>query len=117
MNLFEIQNKINLFNSLIDGQCTGTPTEFAQKLGVSRSELYITINHAQALGLTICYSRTRCTFYYDSPARIILVIEPCTSITNISATTLIDYAEVAGDRVGGNILINSMLYQYIVKVA
>ncbi|NVO11645.1 MAG: hypothetical protein HXX16_16910 [Bacteroidales bacterium] len=75
MNLFEIYNRLNLFNRLIEMQCTGTPKEFARKLGISRSELYNTIKHAQELGVNIRYSRIKHTFFYDSPTRISVVIE------------------------------------------
>lgn len=56
--------KIKLMDQMIHLQATGTPEEFASKLGVSRATLYNYLKTLKSLGIPIEYNtRKRCYFY------------------------------------------------------
>lgn len=67
MKIFNILDKMHIFNSLIDTQTTGTPAEFAQRLGISRSTLYDVIDDLRSRGVSVKYSRRFRSFIYESP--------------------------------------------------
>ncbi len=51
-------------NYMILHHATGTPEQFAQKLNLSRRQLYYMIEYLNDLGAPIKYSRKSETFYY-----------------------------------------------------
>ena len=55
---------------LLENRCTGTPEEFAGKLGISRTSLYETIDELKSRGAPIAYSKSIKTFYYTEPFEI-----------------------------------------------
>lgn len=59
----EIQ-RINRVQYLISHKATGTPEEFAQKLHVSKRQLFNIIGIMKDLGANIKYDRSACTYYY-----------------------------------------------------
>lgn len=70
MRIFEYLEKLKLFTHLIESEATGTPSEFAERLGISRATLYNVIEELNSMGLGIAYSRTRFTFYYTNSAQL-----------------------------------------------
>lgn len=64
MNFVEIIERINRLHKLIEQERTGTPTDLAKKLGISRSTLYNMIEELKSYDAPIEYSRSRGTFYY-----------------------------------------------------
>ena len=66
---------------LIEVKKTGTPSEFCQKLGISRSQLYIQIEELRSIDVDIQYDRKQCTFCYAGNKKII-VREPIVVISN-----------------------------------
>lgn len=65
MNLLQNVQSVDKLHALILQKNTGTPKELAQRLGISRSNLYILIEELNGLNLTIIYSRKLETFYYE----------------------------------------------------
>jgi biotin operon repressor len=67
MKVFEYLERISMMHKLVSGQKTGTPGEFAQQLGVSRTSLYELIDELRSRGAPIAYSKSAKTFYYRQP--------------------------------------------------
>ncbi|NQX81022.1 MAG: HTH domain-containing protein [Flavobacteriaceae bacterium] len=44
---------------------TGTPQEFAESIGISRSQIYNIIDNLKIKGFPICYSKTSKSFFYE----------------------------------------------------
>ena len=57
-------------NRLLQRRATGTPSEFARQLGVSRSRLYEMLDELRSYGAPISYSKAVRTFYYEEPYEI-----------------------------------------------
>jgi biotin operon repressor len=66
--------RIKIMNDLIKSSTTGTPEEFAKKLGISKSHLSHQIEVMKELGLNIAYSRTRNTYYYQDNKELQITI-------------------------------------------
>lgn len=62
MKAIEQMERLQRMNELIKAESTGTPEEFADKLGISRRQLYAEIEYFKDLGVEIGYSRSRRTF-------------------------------------------------------
>jgi len=56
--------QIGLMVNLIASKKTGSPNEFAQRLGISRSNLYQLIDEFNDMGVEIEYNRTLLSFYF-----------------------------------------------------
>ncbi len=67
MKIFEYLDRINMMHKLVSRGITGTPEEFAQKLGVSRTSLYELIEELRLRGAPISYSKSARTFFYRQP--------------------------------------------------
>ena len=63
MKIIDALNKLSLFNKLVEQESTGTPSEFAERLGISRTSLYDLIDELKSYNVNIVYSRKRKTFY------------------------------------------------------
>ncbi|MDR2144838.1 MAG: helix-turn-helix domain-containing protein [Tannerella sp.] len=50
---------------LISQECTGTPEEFARKLGISQRRLFVIIDEMKDMGAPVEYSRMNRTYYYS----------------------------------------------------
>jgi predicted transcriptional regulator len=70
MEVFKRIEQIHLFHKLIQSESTGTPSEFAKRLHVSRSTLYNIINELKSYNASIKYSRARKTFFYTHPYKL-----------------------------------------------
>lgn len=67
MKIFEYLDRISLIHKLVLNRRTGTPGEFAGRLGLSRTSLYEMIDELRSRGAPIQYSRSSRTFYYSEP--------------------------------------------------
>ena len=64
MKALEQLQRFKKMNQLIKAECTGTPDEFSNWLGISRRQLYSDIEYINDIGVKISYSKNRRTFYY-----------------------------------------------------
>jgi len=60
---------------LISMMSTGTPAEFAEKLGIRRSTLFQSLQEMKVLGVDIRYSYNRQSYYYEDNRRIRIKVE------------------------------------------
>ena len=67
MKLFEYLDRISRMHKLVLSRRTGSPCEFADRLGVSRTSLYDMIDELKSRGAPILYSKSSRTFYYSEP--------------------------------------------------
>jgi predicted DNA-binding transcriptional regulator YafY len=67
MKVFEYLDRISTMHKLVSRQMTGTPEEFAHRLGVSRTSLYELIDELRSRGAPILYSKSAKTFFYSQP--------------------------------------------------
>jgi len=70
MKVFEYLDRISRMHRMLTRQHTGTPSEFASQLGVSRTTLYEMIDELKSRGAPISYSKSLCTFFYTEPFEI-----------------------------------------------
>lgn len=66
MKFLEQIERLQYLDKLIQKQSTGTPKDLADRLGISRSQLYNFIGYLNDIGMKIKFSRSRNSFYYDS---------------------------------------------------
>jgi predicted transcriptional regulator len=62
-------------DSLISMMSTGTPEEFAGKLGLRRSTLFQSLQEMREMGVDIRYSFFRQSYYYADSRRIKIRVE------------------------------------------
>jgi predicted DNA-binding transcriptional regulator YafY len=67
MKLFEYLDRISRIHHMVENGSTGSPNEFAGRLGVSRTSLYEMIDELRSRGAPILYSKAARTFYYSEP--------------------------------------------------
>jgi hypothetical protein len=60
---------------LISMMATGTPEEFAEKMGMKRSTLFESLQEMRAIGVDIKYSFIRQSYYYADNRRIKIRLE------------------------------------------
>ena len=60
---------------LIARKSTGSPAEFAEKLGISRSALFQYLQEMKSMGVDIHYSNSNRSYYYADGKRIRISIE------------------------------------------
>ncbi|MDR2683912.1 MAG: HTH domain-containing protein [Prevotellaceae bacterium] len=66
MNHFDTINRLRRIHQEIMRECTGTPNAFAEKMHISRRQIYNIIDELKIYGVDIKYNRKLKTFYYDS---------------------------------------------------
>jgi len=66
----EIFQRIKRIDSLIQRKSTGTPSELANKIGMSKGTVYEYLNMMRELGAPIRYCPHRCTYYYDEDGHL-----------------------------------------------
>lgn len=66
MSIVSNLDKLKVINSEIKNKKTGNPDDFAGKLNISRSMLYVYIEEIKTLGAEIKYNRSTKTFYYEN---------------------------------------------------
>ncbi len=62
-------------DSLISMKSTGTPEEFAYKLGIRRSTLFQSLQEMREMGVDIRYSCMRQSYFYADGRRIKIKLE------------------------------------------
>lgn len=68
MKLFEEINLLERLDQLIRLKATGTPCQLAEKLGLSKRQVYRYIDEMKELGLNIDYCKRRGTYFYEEDA-------------------------------------------------
>jgi predicted DNA-binding transcriptional regulator YafY len=87
--------RLQLLHELISQNKTGTPEQLANRLGVSRSYLYVMIDELRLLNLHISYSRKNKSFYYEKVVDVEFVLKIRTlnedDLININAGSCISF--------------------------
>jgi len=80
MKVFTYLDRISKMQTLMEQECTGTPSEFASRLGVGRTSLYELLDELKSKGAPIVYSKSAKTFYYSRPYEIFVscILRPIT---------------------------------------
>ena len=68
-------NRLERIDALVFMKATGTPEQFADKLGIRRSTLYQTLQEIRFMGVDIRYCCHRQSYYYANGRRIRIIIE------------------------------------------
>jgi hypothetical protein len=69
MSFNKQQTRLQQLDRLIRMRCTGNAGEFAQKLEISQSSLFLLLQTAKELGAEIHFNHYRCTYEYENPMR------------------------------------------------
>jgi len=75
MSLVKYIERFRRIDSLISMMATGTPEEFAVKLGIKRSTLFLALQEMKGMGVDIRYSYIRQSYYYADGRRIKIKFE------------------------------------------
>jgi hypothetical protein len=75
MCMIKYVNRLERIDALVFMKATGTPEQFAGKLGIRRSTLYQTLQEIRFLGVEIKYCCHRRSYYYANDRRIRIIIE------------------------------------------
>ncbi|MCG8319997.1 MAG: helix-turn-helix domain-containing protein [Cytophagales bacterium] len=75
MNIIKYLDRIKKMDDLIQRKATGTPEEFAEKMGLSRIALLKYIKLLKDMNAPIEYSYSRRSYYYFFPCRLKLGFE------------------------------------------
>jgi DNA-binding transcriptional regulator GbsR (MarR family) len=75
MSLYKYIERLRRIDSLISMMATGTPVEFAEKLGIRRSTLFQSLQEMREMGVNIKYSFIRQSYYYADNRRIKIKLE------------------------------------------
>ena len=75
MSLIKYIERLRRMDSLISMMSTGTPEEFAEKLGIRRSTLFFSLQEMREMGVDIKYSCFRQSYYYADNRRIKIKLE------------------------------------------
>jgi len=67
MDILKLAHRLVGAHHYIGAEDTGTPKEFAAKLGIAESHLYELLDVLKQLDGPIAYSRSRKTYYYTRP--------------------------------------------------
>ena len=70
MNFIKRIERLGKIDKLIRIKRTGTPDEFAAKLGIGRRQLYNYLDELKTYGLEIKYSRNMRSFFYSNHKRL-----------------------------------------------
>ncbi len=68
---------------LIARKSTGSPEEFAEKLGIKRSTLFQYLQEMKILGVDIQYSNLNRSYYYADGKRLKIIVEEHSNIQPI----------------------------------
>ncbi len=70
MNFIRQIERMQILNKLIKEQRTGTPKELAERLGISRRQLYTYLDYLRDFGLDVFFSRRQNSFVYSDDKEI-----------------------------------------------
>lgn len=72
MNFIKQIERLKIIHKLIYSEKTGTPSAFAKRLNLSRSQLYNELEVIKELDAPVKYCKKRESFYYETPFELIL---------------------------------------------
>ncbi len=75
MKVFKYLERIKMIHKLVNQEQTGSPDEFAKRLGISRTRLYEIVDDLKLEGAPIAYSKSCRTFYYQDPFHISITFD------------------------------------------
>jgi hypothetical protein len=79
MSLTKYIERLSRMDTLISMMATGSPDEFAGKLGLGRSAFFESLQEMRGMGVDIRYSHNRQSYYYADNRRIKIRLEKCFS--------------------------------------
>lgn len=88
MSLIKYIERLRRMDLLISLMATGTPEEFAAKLGIRRSTLFESIQEMRGLGVDIRYSHDRQSYYYADDNRVRVKVEKRNNEGRVSESIL-----------------------------
>lgn len=65
MTLFQQIDRMKYIHRLIDNEHTGNPDSFADRLQLSKRQLFNILEELRIIGLDVRYCKTRQTYYYN----------------------------------------------------
>lgn len=66
MLLFETIDRLDRIHRMIRLEATGSPEEFAERIGVKKRQLYNILDEFKDFGADVRYSRNKNSFYYEN---------------------------------------------------
>ncbi|WP_143961322.1 HTH domain-containing protein [Litoribacter populi] len=72
MNFIKQIERMQLLVKLVKSRRTGSPDDLADRLGISRRQLYVYLDYLKDYGLEICFSRTENSFVYCDEKEIVI---------------------------------------------
>ena len=75
MCMIKYIDRLQRMDALIKMKATGTPDEFAGKLGIKRSTLFQTLQELRYIDVDIKYSCIRKSYYYANGKRIKITVK------------------------------------------
>ncbi|MBS2097444.1 HTH domain-containing protein [Carboxylicivirga linearis] len=66
---------IKQISELIEKEQTGTSTEFAKRVNISRTSMYQLFEEIESMGVSIKYDKRKRSYYYDGSKKI-RVVDP-----------------------------------------
>jgi predicted DNA-binding transcriptional regulator YafY len=93
MILFKQLELLRRAHTMIRSAHTGTPADFARRLGISERRLYEVIGEMKALGAPVRYTRLGRTYYYscDCEARLMCFFECGENVESAPEAKKIDH--------------------------
>lgn len=86
MDILKLAHRLTGAHHYISSATTGTPVEFAKKLGIAESHLYQLLDVLRRMGGPIAYSRSRKTYLYTRPVafKLRLFMQLCLQNDNVN---------------------------------
>jgi hypothetical protein len=75
MKLLHYLERIERIHKMVLQENTGSPDEFARRIGISRTRLYEIMDELKLEGAPISYSKSCRTFYYEEPFHIEISVD------------------------------------------
>lgn len=72
MSILKYIKRLRRIDQLIRLKATGDSTEFAHKIGISRSVLMNNLKEIKELGAPICYDKYRKSYYYEKHKKLVI---------------------------------------------
>ena len=70
MSITKIKERVDKLDYLVRHKMTGTPKELAQKLNISKRQLFNILNELKALNMHIVYNTEEENYYYANKGKI-----------------------------------------------
>lgn len=72
MSMLKTKNRIELFDYLVQHQMTGTPSELARKLKMSKRQLYNFLDELKAMSVPVQYCKKQQSYYYEKNGSFVM---------------------------------------------